>query len=169
MELVSTFKLNDILKIFRVSFSYSEMFYAFVLRFGIFPIKFGWIDERMQSESFQGRLNDQNIARSKSKFWWHMSVIFDKFANLLIHYKIDLGSFPSSKIGRRIEIWALEKLKPSKNSQIIEKTNLYDISCCIDNISANRGHSPILWSMPELTAWTVLIGKWLVELIPSSS
>ena len=58
IELVSTFKLNDILKIFRVSFSYSEMFYAFVLRFGIFLIKFGWIDERMQSESSQGRLND---------------------------------------------------------------------------------------------------------------
>ena len=169
MELVSTFKLNDILVIFRVSFSYSEMFYAFVLRFEIFFIKFWWFDERMQSESFQGRLNDQNIARSKSKLWWHMSVIFDKFWNSLIRYKIDSGSFPSSKIGRRIRFWALEKLKLSQNSEIIEKTNLYDISRCIGNISANREHSPILWSMPELTAWTVLIDEWLVELIPSRS
>ena len=68
MELVSTFKLNDILEILRVSFSYFEMFFVFVLRFGVFLIKFGLIDERMQSESFQGRLNDQNIAGPKSKF-----------------------------------------------------------------------------------------------------
>ena len=84
MELVSTLKLIDILKIFRVSFSYFEMFYAFVLQFGIFPGGFEWIDEGMQSESFQGRLNDQNIARSKSKFWWHMSVIFDKFLSFYL-------------------------------------------------------------------------------------
>ena len=101
--------------------------------------------------------------------WWQMSVIFYKFANSLIHYKIDLGSFPSSKIGRRIRFWALENLKLYKNSEIIEKTNLYDISRCIGNISANRGHSPILQTMPELTAWAVLIVDWLVELIPSSS
>ena len=61
-----------------------------------------------------------------------MSVIFDKFANLLIHYKIDLGSFSSSKIGRRIRFWALEKLKQSKNSRIIEKTNLYDTGVVYD-------------------------------------
>ena len=71
--------LNDILVIFRVSFSYFEMFYAFVLQFWIFLIKFEWLDEDMQSESFQGRLDDQNIASSKSTFWWHMSVIIDEF------------------------------------------------------------------------------------------
>ena len=55
------------------------MFYTFVLRFGIFLIKFEWIDEDVQSESFQGRLDDQNIAGSKSIFWWHMSVIIYEF------------------------------------------------------------------------------------------
>ena len=77
--LVSTFKLNDILVIFRVSFSYLEMFYAFVLQFGIFLIKLEWIDELMQRESFWGRLNDQKIAGSKWIFCWQMSVIIDEF------------------------------------------------------------------------------------------
>ena len=119
--------------------------------------------------SKQGRWIMPELRAQAQIRWWQMNVIFDKFANSLLHYKIDLGSFPSSKIGRRIRFWALEKLKPSKTSQIIEKTNLYDISRCIGNISANRGHSPILWSMPELIAWAVLIGNWLVELISSSS
>ena len=44
------------------------MFYAFVLQFGIFLIKFEWIDEGMQSESFQGRLDDQNIALQNQDF-----------------------------------------------------------------------------------------------------
>ena len=113
MELVLTLKLNEILKIFRVSFSYFEIFYMFVLRFGIFIIKFRWIDERMQSESSQGRLNYQNIAGPKSTFWWHMSVIFHKFL-LFIRSKINSGTFSSSKIDRGIRIWALEKLKSSK-------------------------------------------------------
>ena len=65
------FELKDNLKIFRVSFSYFEMCYVFVLQFGIFLIKFEWIDEGIQSESFQGRLDDQNIAPPKSRFWWH--------------------------------------------------------------------------------------------------
>ena len=75
-----------------------------------------------------------------------------KRSSFIIFDEINLGSFPSSKIGRRNRFWALEKLKLSKNSEIIEKTNLYDISRCIGNISANRGHSPILQTMPELTA-----------------
>ena len=120
--------------IFSVRFSYFVMLYVFVLWFGIFPIKFGCIDERMQSESSQGRLNNQNIAgsnstmakclniaSSKSMFWWHMSVILDKFVRF---DKIDLGSFFSSKIDRRFRIWASEKLKPSRSSQIIEKNHL---------------------------------------------
>ena len=49
-----------------------------------------------------------------------MSDIFDKFANWLIHGKPDWGSFPSSKIGRRIRILTLEKLKLFINSQNIE-------------------------------------------------
>ena len=63
------------------------MFYVFVLRFGIFIIKFGWIDERMQSESFQERLNAQNIAGSKSTFWWRMSVVFDTFPKFHLFIK----------------------------------------------------------------------------------
>ena len=69
MELVSTFKLNEVLVIFRVSFSYLEIFYAFDLQFGIFPGGCESIDEGMQSESFQGRRDAQNIAGSKSTFW----------------------------------------------------------------------------------------------------
>ena len=40
--------------------------------------------------------------------------------------------------------------------KLLKKTNLYDISRCIGNVSADREHSPILWSLPELTAWAVL-------------
>ena len=47
---------------------------------------------------------------------------------------MDSGSFPSSEIGRRIRFWALEKLKQSKNSEIIEKINLYDTGVVYDEI-----------------------------------
>ena len=50
----------------------------------------------------------------------------------IIYDEINLGSFPSSKIGRRIRFWALEKLKQSKNNRIIEKTNLYDTGVVYD-------------------------------------
>ena len=51
-----------------------------------------------------------------------MSVIIDDFLRFLfILFKIDLGSFYSSKIVRRIQIWALEKRKLSRISQIIEQ------------------------------------------------
>ena len=61
-------------------------------------------------------------------FWWYMSVIIDEFVRLwFIHCKIDLASFYSSKIGRRIRIWTLEKLKLSRNCRIIENTIVYDV------------------------------------------
>ena len=53
---------------------------------------------------------------------------------LFIYYEIDLRSFSSSKFGRRIRIRILLKLKPSRNSQIIEKSIVYDSSIIIDEI-----------------------------------
>ena len=55
-----------------------------------------------------------------------------KRSSFIIYDELNLGSFPSSKIGRRIRFWAPEKLKQSKNSRIIEKTNLYDTGLVYD-------------------------------------
>ena len=144
--------------IFRVSFSYFEMFYVVVLQFGIFPGRFEWINELMQSESFWGRLNDQNIARSKSRFWWHMSVIQYEFTRFLfIHYKIDLVSFYSSNIGYRIRIWTLETLSLSINNRIIQKIIIHDTVCSIEKFV--RFYSSTIKSIREAS----IIAKLVIE------
>ena len=71
-----------------------------VLQFGIFPGGFEWTDEGMQSESFQGRLDDQRKSPTsfskKNKFRRAPTArggffLFNKF-NLFI-YKFWPGEF----------------------------------------------------------------------------